>query len=641
MPIPVLPSRFVAEVIVSSEGNFAKALLEPRARPVAISGEAPAAGAIVIVVKRPQIVPPCADATSSTCTSSMPHPTPESLFSFHVEGAPLATPESARARLFKFAADEGLGVLFPEAVDREVDAIASASSVDDPTLDPALDDLEALPFVTIDGPFSRDLDQALFVSRDGDTLVVHYAIADAAHFVRPGTALFEEALRRGTSFYLPGLVIPMLPRALSEGMISLNPDGPRRAVVFISRVALDGSCSSTTITRARIHSRAKLSFPQVQHWYDAPEGNPLGDAEYGESLRLLAEVGRRRMREADTRQVVRYRRLEVEVEAADLQGLSLVVVGVVRREVERYNEQLSLLCNAEGGRVLASRDERSGHEGELDARVQGIYRAHPAPPVERLRELEVLVQGVVDAHSLDPARWLWHLADTRTLSEYLDGLPTEGPGSRIAAAIQRQAVITNLRSLYTSEPASHYGVGAKPYARFSAPMREIVGVFVHKEILEKLGFIPPASAAEDELLRDRVIDAAARARDTQARLDHEVNRLVLDQLFSDDARLDEASRPVRVGTVMGVAPSKVHVQLDSPPLDVKLYLHDLEPLLRTTLSTSSNETLVLDASGHALMAVGDEITLKVVRRERERDRWILMPVSGLRATPSTGNTEAP
>ena len=122
---------------------------------------------------------------------------------------------SARDAVQAILNEEGLPPQFPPDVEAEVEALRRSPGLDDPSLL----DLRALPFVTIDGPTSRDLDQALLVERDGDDLVVHYAIADAAYFVRPGSALFAEALRRGASYYVPGRVVPMLPPALSEGLI--------------------------------------------------------------------------------------------------------------------------------------------------------------------------------------------------------------------------------------------------------------------------------------------------------------------------------------------------------------------------------------------------------------------------------------
>src|SRR6185503_10271633 len=114
--------------------------------------------------------------------------------------------------------------------------------------------------------------QALAIETTADGWIAHYAIADAAWFVRPGTALWAEALRRGASYYLPGMSVPMLPRALSEGLVSLGPDVDRRAMLFSMTIDRDGACRSTAITRARIRSRAQLDFATVAH---ALGGAPL------------------------------------------------------------------------------------------------------------------------------------------------------------------------------------------------------------------------------------------------------------------------------------------------------------------------------------------------------------------------------
>jgi ribonuclease R len=517
--------------------------------------------------------------------------------------------DSGREGVLKILQEEGLYPAFPPEVEAEVAAMAPDAGLDDPSLV----DLSSWPFVTIDGPTSRDLDQALLVEQDSEGFVVHYAIADAAYFVRPGTALFREALRRGASYYVPGSVVPMLPRALSEGLVSLNPDGPRRAIVFTSRLAADGRCISTTITRARIHSQAKLSFPEVQLFLDQQGSEHLDGRPFTASLRLLAAVGRLRMRDQDLRQVIRYRRVEVEIELDD--GLDVLMAVVASRgEVERFNEQLSLLCNSEGGRLLSSTDSATI--------AQGIYRAHPAPPASRLAELEALIEGLATIHGLDDS-WRWRRGGERGLSEYLAALPEGGPWARVAAAIQRQAVMTNLRSSYTEQPASHHGVGARPYARFSAPMREIVGVFVHKELMEKMGLQPAILRDEDEALRQEVIASAARARDLQGTLDARINRLVIDRLLSRDLALPRDERPWRVATVMGITPNKIHLQLDEPFLDLKLYRADLEATMGSSLRPSPDLVALRDASGEARLIVGAPTRIRIERFDQERDRWVL------------------
>ncbi len=511
--------------------------------------------------------------------------------------------------------EQGLDPRFAPEVEAEAAALVANPGLDDP----ALEDLEAVPFVTVDGAGTRDLDQALFLARDGEGFVVSYAIADAAYYVRPGTALFEEALRRGTSVYLPGLSVPMLPRALSEGAVSLNPGVVRRALVFETRLDAHGHSLGTTMRRARMRSRAKLSFTEVQGYLDAPATSPLRERDFAASLALLSVVGNLRQLEAAGRQVIRFHREEISV---GLDGEVFTVVARVRHAVEKHNEQLSLLCNAEGGRLLC---EAVGDE--LSHAAQAIYRIHPAPPAERLAELSAQLDELVALHALEAARWSWH-GDT-SLAEWVEALPSLAVDERLARltrAVERQAVMVNVRSVFSVEPGRHHGVGADPYARFSAPMREIVGVFVHKEAVELLGLAPRRPAEEDAVLRDRVLASANAARERQRRVTDLTNRRVIDQLFADDVAVPPAQRPVYSGTIMGITGAKIHITLDDPPIDVKLYVADAGRVYGAWLKPTPGGAALLDEQGAPVIVVGDPIDLRVVRRDDKRDRWVLEPV---------------
>lgn len=148
----------------------------------------------------------------------------------------LALPSSARAISYAIACSRGLnpGKVkrnripkfqikdFPIAVEEQVQELLKLPS---PTEDKDLKNLLHLPFVTIDNQDSRDLDQALYISRVDGGYNILYALADASYYAPPGSPLFKEALKRGTSYYLPGLCIPMMPKELSEGLISLNEGG--------------------------------------------------------------------------------------------------------------------------------------------------------------------------------------------------------------------------------------------------------------------------------------------------------------------------------------------------------------------------------------------------------------------------------
>ncbi len=558
------------------------------------------------------------------------------------DGPPLADPGSALADLYALAARRGLCPLHPPQVMAETAAVVA-----DPGIrDPRLEDFTGLPFITIDEVHSRDLDQALHVERrvppEGGKrgaagFTVWYAIADPAWCVRPGSALFAEALRRGATYYLPGLVIPMLPRELSEGTVSLGPGVDRRAMVFEVELDSGGRVERTRIHRARVRSRLKTSYDAVQAYYDGDTpvpGDVLGSgAKIAESLDLLAEVGTLRIALAEARGVVAFRRREIAVSLGRAGGaqaglgraggaLRFVALADPRNDVERFNEQISLLCNVEGARFLLRGDRE-------DDEVQPIYRLHDAPAQPRLDDLARQIDTLVRRHRLDEDRWGWRPA-SRSLADYLRSLPSSGSQARLARSIHRQAMLTGGRSQFATVPGMHFGVGADVYGRFTAPMREIVGVFAHKEAWEKLGGhrAAPEGWDDDERLREQVVAAANDARQTQRELDREVNRRVLDQLFEDDLGKSFDRRPRRRGTVMGVSRSKVHVALDDPPIDVKVYIDYLRRQLGRRLGQGRDRvTLRRLGDGKRLHTVGEEVRVRVTGRDRDRDRWLLELIS--------------
>jgi ribonuclease R len=510
---------------------------------------------------------------------------------------------AATERVRRIAEDLELSDDYPEAVLEETRALQREPGFDDPSL---LDDTHR-PYVTIDGPTSRDLDQAVCVERDGDELIVRYAIADIAHFVRRRTALYQESLRRGASYYLPGFAVPMLPRPLSEDLVSLRAGVVRRALVFVSTLDKYGELKGTELVRAKIRSRAKLSFGEVQRFLDHDGvGDPLPatslahEPSYARSLRRLAEVGEARIADMKRRDVVRYDRREVEF-SIDPRTDRFVVSVEKRKRVEQYNEHLSLLCNGEGARIL---NENPGRH------VQPIYRVHPAPARERLEQLGATIDGLCELHHLPESCHFRRDADGthEPLAGYVARLPDSGPFERVARAIERHAILVNQRSVYTTRAGIHFGVGAEPYARFSAPMREVVGVFVHTEMQELLN----GDGENDEALREAVVESANASKQLQRRVDDAVRIAVLDQVFGQ--ALERNEPPVDV-TIMGATPTKVHVQVDESGLELKVYAKDLGPdvVIQPELSVRGPR--------HDLL-VGDRARL-IVREKAADGRWVL------------------
>ncbi|MBO6936603.1 MAG: RNB domain-containing ribonuclease [Deltaproteobacteria bacterium] len=512
----------------------------------------------------------------------------------------LAAPGTGAASVWALAGRHGLDPRYPKAVLDEVARWEASPGLDDESLS----DRRATPFVTIDGASARDLDQAVFVETLEAGWRIHYALADAAFYAPPGSALFTEALRRGASYYLPDRVVPMLPAALSEGLVSLNPEVDRRAVIFELTLGADGTLAETAVVRGLVRSRAKLPFASVQAFYGgAREGT---DAAIAASLDALRAVGLARMQLAEERDIVRYRREEVRIGTGD--PLGFVTREDLRLDVERYNEQVSLLCNVAGARLMREGAERHG--------VEPIFRVHPAPGAERVEGFERFLEALVKAHDLDPAVWLW-TRERGSLAAFLDELPTEGTEGRIASAVHRQAVMLNVRSTFQQTPDRHHGVGADVYARFTSPMREIVGVHLHHELFELLS----GGGEPDPNRREQVVQAANRAKQKQKHVENEANRLVLDQILGEAQR----DGTILTGTLMGLARGKAHVRLDDPSIDVKAYLKHQARFGGAVAIEAEGSTLVRGET--RIARVGDPIGLRVDAVEGEH--WVLE----LRATP--------
>lgn len=470
--------------------------------------------------------------------------------------------------------------------------------------DPQLVDLTHLPFVTIDNEDSRDLDQALYIKRNENGYKIQYALADASYYIRPGSALFAQALKRGTTYYTPGLAAAMLPVELSEGLVSLNANETRRALVFdmsLDETALVRSCN---ILRARIQSQSKLSYTGVQQWLDsdAQDSKP-----YHPSLRLLREVGKKLIAASEARGVISFNRTETQI---NIMGSPPRFQASLRERVdtERYNEQISLICNMQGAQLMM------GFTGVTDV-IQAIFRVHEAPLRKNLSRLRETLDALAQAQD-SPELWQWQHG--QTLAEYVAQLPAESQYSRRVQAIQRQIMLAQRGSNFTPEPSEHHALKASSYARFSSPMREVVGIFTHKELLEALHGGRFDNDA-DHKLREQTIEAANTARQRQRQLDKKIQLATLNDMFVDELNASEV--PWHEGTIVGMRSDKLYIVIDSLSIDVKIYRTDLDMTYATTYTIG--DVIALPSNTCAPdWQLGQGVKLQVERYDAALSRFV-------------------
>ena len=317
-----------------------------------------------------------------------------------------------------------LPTTFPPDVLAEAEHAAAAWRPQGPRLD--------VPFVTIDPPGSRDLDQALHLERRGDGHRVRYAIADVGAFVRPGGAVDREAHARVTTVYLPDRRVPLHPEVLSEGAASLLPGADRPAFVWTLDLDAAGEPRSVGLVRAVVRSVAQLDYAGVD----------------GELRELLREVGERRGARERERGGVSLR--VPEQEAAEGPG-GWAISYRVPRPSEDWNAQVSLLTGMAAARIM------------VDGGV-GLLRTQPAPEEQAFGRLRRAAAAL-------GVRWPRGLA-------YSDWIRTLDPERPAHAAVMHEAAGLGHGAGYHAfdgaPPAAgtHFAIAAT-YAHATAPLRRL------------------------------------------------------------------------------------------------------------------------------------------------------------------------
>jgi exoribonuclease R len=319
---------------------------------------------------------------------------------------------------------------FPPEVEAEVRATPA----------PQTGDRVDVPFVTIDPPGSRDLDQALHIERRGDGHRVRYAIADVAAFVAAGDPVDVASHERGETLYGADSKIPLHPTSLSEGAASLLPDQVRPALLWTIHVDETGEGTDVHVERARVRSRAKLDYEGVQKSVDE------GTAD--EVLVLLKEVGELRLQREAARGGISLPLPEQEVEISGDQW-SLEFRSMI--PAETWNAQISMLTGFAAASLM------------VYARV-GLLRTLPPPQPRDLQKLHRVARAL---HLDWPAEQLY--------PDFIRGLdsrkPAEAAMITASARLLRGSGYVAFDGDMPADPI--HAALASEYAHVTAPLRRL------------------------------------------------------------------------------------------------------------------------------------------------------------------------
>ncbi|WP_245814994.1 ribonuclease R [Cystobacter ferrugineus] len=365
----------------------------------------------------------------------------------------LGKPGDPSAEVLSIAYSQGFSDEFPSEVMDEADRIHTVVSEEEARGEDRRD-LRSLPLVTIDGEDARDFDDAVYAEdrSEGWRLVV--AIADVTHYVREGTALNAEALRRATSVYLPDRVLPMLPERLSNGICSLRPDEDRLCMVADMVIDRKGLLVSSELYPAVMRSHARCTYNEVQDVLDGkdvPHRNAFKP--HFERLQALARTLTQMRKE---RGAIDFNLSEHKVVMGE-DGLPSRMEKRERKDSHRLIEECMLAANEAVAKFFA------------DQELPSVYRYHGEPDEEKLAIFAQMAQAYgfnLNAEDITPKA-------LNTFMTQLQGHPEE-------RALNQLLLRSMMQAVYTSGDRGHYGLAAEYYLHFTSPIRRYPDLLVHR-----------------------------------------------------------------------------------------------------------------------------------------------------------------
>jgi len=363
-------------------------------------------------------------------------------------------------------------------------ALAQASSIAQTVAIDELDgrrDLRDSPFVTIDGETARDFDDAVALVKEAGGYRLWVAIADVAWYVTPGSALDVDALARGTSVYFPGTCLPMLPERLSNGICSLNPGVDRLVLVAELTFNKSGQRQQSTFYPAVINSRARLTYTQVQAFFDQEIANLGDDVRLGPQLLAMAELTRILQRMRQQRGSLDFELPEAEI-VLDDNGRPIQIQKMQRLFAHRLVEEFMLAANEAVATYLEAN------------RSPLLYRVHEPPTPEKLQAFQQFVAHF--NHGIQ-------LSGERVRPQELQRLLTEIVGTPEEKVINQVLLRSMKQASYAVTNHGHFGLAADDYCHFTSPIRRYPDLVIHRAIRACLKNKPlSVSVVSQELAAD-------------------------------------------------------------------------------------------------------------------------------------------
>ena len=397
-------------------------------------------------------------------------------------------------------------------------------------------DLRELPLITIDGADARDFDDAVYCEQTADGWRLVVAIADVASYVRPGSALDDDAWERGTSVYFPTRVVPMLPEALSNGLCSLRPQQERLALVCDMLLQADGRLQKSRHYKAVMRSHARLTYADAQAIIDADAQAP--SAAVGDSLQALKQLFALQTKLRQERGALAFDRPESTFTWRD-DGAIASIDKRTRNTSHKIIEESMILANVATARYLQQR------------RQPALYRVHAPPQGRKLEELTQLLA----ARAIQPT---WR--EQPEPKDFLQ-LQQQCAGREDAHIIDEALLRAQSLAVYLPDNDGHFGLALDAYCHFTSPIRRYPDLVVHRALHALIEKEPVSSYIAGEDADASLQQMASHCSTTERRAETAVRdvewRLTCDYM-------QDFIGTTFAATVTGIKPFGMFVELHDP-----------------------------------------------------------------------------
>ncbi len=333
-------------------------------------------------------------------------------------------------------------------------------------------DLRNEVIFTIDGADTKDIDDAVSIKRFDDFYELGVHIADVSHYVKPGSALDKEAFSRGTSVYYANRVVPMLPKELSNGICSLNPQVDRLAFSCIMVIGLDGKLQDFDFKKTVIRSRVQGVYSEINQILDGTESSAVRKkyAECRDTIMLMEELaailtankikrGAPQIETSESKLIINEDDFCVDIKARE-RGKSELII-----------EEFMLMANQSAATL-----------GRLQ-QAPFVYRIHEDPTLEKISDLRATMQKmgveVPNFTTVKPA----HLAE----------ILKKAKGTAIFPIVNKLVLRSMAKAKYSTDPIGHFGLVLSDYAHFTSPIRRYPDLSIHRIMSDIINGVPAAA----------------------------------------------------------------------------------------------------------------------------------------------------